>query len=163
MTAPKHLQPGDVLLFARQGFYNRLIQIKTWSRVSHCEVVVFGGDNPMTVASRNGVGVGYYKLDPSGLCCVLRPTAPFDAAAAWEWFSKEAVGQGYDWIGLLAFFSAKWQGKENGRMFCSEFCARYLRAGGVDPFGGADADAIAPSDFAKNGAFRRLPLEVARV
>src|SRR3712207_7174694 len=49
------------------------------------------------------------------------------------------VGQKYDWFGLLAFTSARFQGQENGRMFCSEFATRYLRAGNVDPFNGYDA------------------------
>ena len=130
------LQPGDVLLFNRQGFYNRLIMLKTWSRVSHCECYTTGG---LTVASRNGKGVNIYDIDVNGLYGVLRPLQPFDLKAAMEWYMRESHGQGYDWIGLLAFFSAKWQGKENGKQFCSEFCTRFLRAGGVDPFLGADA------------------------
>lgn len=151
------LQPGDVLLFARDGWYNRLIQMKTWSRVSHVEIAlgeVYG--QPWTVASRNGKGVDVYPLDETGLDCVLRPIAHFHQAHAREWFAK-VRGQGYDWFGLLAFASAKFQGRENGKMFCSEFAARYLRHGGVDAFRGADADAIAPSDFLKNSAFRLVP------
>jgi hypothetical protein len=158
-------QPGDVLLFSRQGFYNRLIQIKTWSRVSHCEVIAMGGPllaHPMAVASRNGQGVGYYALDLTGLYCVLRPTVPFDAKAAWEWFLT-VNGQGYDWLGLLAFTSAKLQGRENGKMFCSEFSTRYLRAGGVDPFNGYDADGIAPSEYLKSPLLQRIGIEAAHV
>jgi hypothetical protein len=153
------LLPGDVLLFNRDGFYNRIIRIKTWSRVSHVEVVASGGPSPMTVASRNGQGVGYYKLDSHGLYCVLRPRSDlvFNQSDAWKWFLT-VNGQGYDWLGLLAFASAKFQGKENGKMFCSELACRYLRAGGIDPFRGADADAIAPSDFLKNSTFNQIDL-----
>jgi hypothetical protein len=150
--------PGDVLIYSRNGFYSRLIRFKTWSVASHCEVIAAGGAQPpMTVASRDGEGVGYYPFNPSGLYAVLRPIAPFNQASAWAWF-RTVSGQKYDWIGLLAFFSAKLQGKDNGRMFCSEFATRYLRAGGIDAFGGADADAIAPSDFLKNAAFRRVEM-----
>jgi hypothetical protein len=155
------VRPGDVVLFSRQGFYNRLIQAKTWSRVSHVEVVAQPGTPgtrtalPMTVASRNGRGVGYYPFDDEGLHCVLRPVALFDQDAAWRWFLT-VNGQGYDWVGLVAFLSAKWQGKENGRQFCSEFATRYLRAGGIDPFNGYDADGISPGEFLKSPVFVRL-------
>lgn len=149
---------GDVLLYARSGVYSRLIQIKTWSRVSHCEVVAEYGSHPSVVASRNGVGVGEYALDLNGLYAVVRPVVPFDVHAALQWFDT-VNGQGYDWLGLLAFFSAQRQGRENGKMFCSEFSTRFLRAGGVDPFNGADADAIAPADFLKNSMLVRIPLE----
>ena len=155
MTLEDFLQPGDVLLFSRQGFYNRLIMLKTWSKVSHCECYTSAG---LTVASRNGKGVNIYKMDTTGLACIMRPRVPFDLKAAMEWYVADAHGQKYDWIGLLAFFSAKWQGKENGRMFCSEFCTRFLRAGGVDPFLGYDADGVAPSDFLKNSAFHKIEL-----
>jgi hypothetical protein len=161
------LIPGDVLMFARDGFYNRLIRIKTWSRVSHCEVVSLGGAYgaaPLVVASRNSQGVGQYQLDAHGLYCTLRPTSQrFDVEMAMDWFWRNANGQDYDWIGLLAFTSAKFQGKDNGRMFCSEFATRFLRAGGLDPFNGADADAIAPSDFLKNSTFSRLDIAANRV
>ena len=148
--------PGDCLLYSRHGVYNWLIQVKTWSRVSHVEVVAYvKAGIPITAASRNGKGVNLYQYDPSGLYCVLRPLKSFDSRAANAWF-KTVQGQGYDWVGLLAFMSAKFQGKENGKMFCSEFATRYLRQGGIDPFNGADADAIAPSDFLKNSMFVRL-------
>jgi hypothetical protein len=159
---PYLYQPGDVLLYARQGIYNRLIQIKTWSRVSHVEIVSFPSVNgyaPLVVASRNGIGVGQYQFDRAGLYCVLRPIAPFDHWAAMDWFWEHANGQGYDWLGLLAFFSAKLQGRENGRMFCSELATRFLRAGGVDPFNGYDADGISPGEFLKSPAFRRIDEE----
>jgi hypothetical protein len=161
------LQPGDVLLFNRDGLYNRIIRIKTWSRVSHVEVVSFAspvvGAPPLIVASRNSKGVAQYTIDTHGLYCVLRPRQPFDIAKAMEWFWSEANGQGYDWIGLLSFTSAKFQGKENGKMFCSEFAARFLRSGGIDPFLGCDADAVAPSDFLKNSAFIRIDISPSGV
>lgn len=142
--------PGDVLLFSRSGFFARLIQFKTWSRYSHCEVLI---DEAHTVASRDGQGVNEYGIDRHGLALVLRPIAPVDLVAAMAWF-QTVKGQKYDWLGLLAFTSAKLQGKENGRMFCSEFVTRFLRAGGFDPFNGYDADGIAPSEFCKSPSFR---------
>ena len=69
----------------------------------------------------------------------------------------------------------KLQGRENGKQFCSEFAARYLRRAigarvhhpaaregngetlavlGLDPFNGYDADGIAPSEFRKSALLR---------
>lgn len=148
------LRAGDVLLFNRQGLYNKIIMWKTWSQVSHVEVAI---DQFSSLASRNGVGVGRYSYDFNGLHSVLRPKAFFNYEAAMKWF-ETVNGQGYDWLGLLAFISAKYQGRDNGKMFCSEFATRLLRAGGIDPFNGYDADGIAPSEFLKSPVFERVEL-----
>lgn len=152
----QELQAGDVLLFARTGFFNRIIRIKTWSVVSHVEVVMTPGTTgeiPKVCASRNGVGVGYYDIDTHGLHGILRPKQPFDRDAAWRWY-RTVHGQKYDWLGLLVFTTAVAAGRDNGRMFCSEFATRLLRAGGVEPFTRqTDADSVAPGEFLKSGAF----------
>lgn len=142
-------RPGDVFLFNRNGVYNKLIRFKTWSRFTHCEVAVVVGGRVMTFTSRNGVGVNFYLPDFKGLALVLRPTCHFDQFAAIAW-GQTVVGQPYDLTGLLAFWFAKYQGRDNGAQFCSEACTRYLRAGGAELFPAADADAIAPRDFSIN-------------
>lgn len=147
MTEPS-LCVGDVLLYTGSGIFARLIQIKTWSRYSHCEI--YDG-NGFSVASRDGIGVGRYHVRMDGLRVILRPLAKFDAEAARRWF-ETVEGQPYDWVGLLAFTSAKRQGAKNWKQFCSEFATRYLRAGGVDPFNGYDADGIAPGELIKSPA-----------
>ena len=149
-------QPGDVLLYSHTGFYDWLIRVKSWSKVSHCEVVAIGGLTPLRiVGSRNGQGVDVYPFDPTGLKFVMRPLLPFDYDRANAWF-RTVQGQPYDWLGLLAFESAKLQGRENGKMFCSEFATRYLRAGGIDPFNAYDADGIAPGEFVKSAVFTKI-------
>lgn len=145
MTEPS-LKVGDVLLYSGKGLFSRLIQIKTWSRYSHCEV--YDG-NGLSVASRDGLGVGRYQLRLDGLRVILRPLGKFDADAARAWFDT-VNGQPYDWFGLLAFTSAKRQGKENWKMFCSEFAVRYLRKGGCDPCNDYDADGVAPGELIKS-------------
>lgn len=145
MTEPT-FRPGDVLLYSGDSLFGLLIQIKTWSRYSHCEV--YDGDGK-TVASRDGLGVARYPLRTDGLRVILRPLGKFDVDRARLWF-ETVNGQPYDWLGLLAFTSAKRQGKENWKMFCSEFATRYLRAGGIEPFNGYDADGIAPGEFMKS-------------
>lgn len=139
------LLPGDVLLFNRKGFFNRIINVKTWSRFSHVEIAL----GPARVfASRNGQGVGFYPSDLSGLALVLRPTIQVDVEKGIAWArDTNIVGQPYDWWGLLNFTSARRVGRENGRMFCSEAATRFLRKCGFDPFPRVDADEVAPRDF----------------
>jgi len=145
MTLSPKLEPGDVLVFNRSGAFNWIIRVKTWSRFSHVEVAI---NDAEVFASRNGDGVGVYRVQPDGLAMVLRPTVPFDVDAALKWarFSN-VLGQGYDLLGLLNFTYARLASRENGKMFCSEAATRFLRQGGLDPFPRIDADTISPRDF----------------
>jgi len=140
---------GDVWLFSRQGFFNKVIQIKTWSRFSHVEVADVTPDMDVrTIASRNGDGCGIYEPDLNGLALVLRPTVPFDRVPALLWWESEAVGQPYDIGGLFGFFYPRKLSKAPRKsMFCSTAATRYLRRGGFDPFPENDADQISPRDF----------------
>lgn len=174
---PEYLQPGDVLLYGGSGLFNRIIQVKTWSRYSHVEIYDGRGES---LASRNGIGVGRYPSRLDDCLAIYRLRVPFSVNAGRGYFA-ECEGEPYDWWGLLAFTSAKWQGKENKKQFCSEFAARYLRraiAGeasrrllesgrgvavrftkgdakllaevGLDPWNGYDADGLAPGEFTKS-------------
>ncbi len=120
---PEYLQPGDVLLYGGSGLFNRIIQVKTWSRYSHVEIYDGRGES---LASRNGIGVGRYPSRLDDCLAIYRLRVPFSVNAGRGYFA-ECEGEPYDWWGLLAFTSAKWQGKENKKQFCSEFAARYLR------------------------------------
>jgi len=167
----ERIEPGDVLLYGGSSPINRLIQIKTWSRYSHCEI--YDG-NGWSLASRNGLGVGRHPARLDGLLAIMRVRVPMDMEAVRDWF-ETVDGQPYDWWGLLAFTSAKIQGRENFKMFCSEFCVRALRAGigaktehpnaqkgdrralealGLDPFNGYDADGISPGEIRKSPLLR---------
>ena len=44
-------------------------------------------------------------------------------------------------------------GRFDNRQFCSELATRVYRAGGLDPFNGEDADAIAPFRFLLSDRF----------
>src|SRR5690606_3796554 len=86
------LKPGDVLVYARSGFFNRLIELKTYSHVSHVELYLGNGK---TSASRNGVGVDTYDFDPYGLGYVLRPQGPVDMEKLMAGH-KSRLGAAYD-------------------------------------------------------------------
>lgn len=145
------LQPGDILLFDRPGLFGTLIKLKRGEQYSHVEI--YAGDG-QTVASRNGIGVNQYPIDLNGLAAIYRPTNPaaFSFQKGMEWFtSKDSngkfliKGQGYDWIGLLSFTFAKFQGRNSGKMFCSEFVMRFYRHAGLELFSPiTDADAVSP-------------------
>lgn len=145
------LREGDCLLYAPRGFFGFVISIKTWSRIAHCEVYAGGGQS---LAARDGIGVGQYPLR-TDYTHILRPRKELLFRVAYDWFNRKARGQGYDWLGLLRF---AWRARVvptrfDNRMFCSEFVTRFYRAGGLDPFNGADADAIAPCNFLLSSEF----------
>lgn len=164
MTAADFVRPGDAMLYRPAGFFGFVISLKTWHEVSHCEGFV--GKDPITgklisVASRDGIGVGQFDTRLSGLCCICRPRAPFDLPAAMRVFHSQYQGQGYDWFGLLRF---GWRSEVsatrfNNKQFCSEFLTRWYRAGGLDPFNADDADAIAPFQFKDSDAFTIYPVD----
>jgi hypothetical protein len=113
------LLPGDLLLYSRSGFFNRLISIKTWSRFTHVEVAIpVLPDSPnLVAAARNGEGCGIYAYAPQGLALVLRPLPqyPFSIALAMHWFRQFRIQeQGYDWLGLLNFTYARLASRDNG-------------------------------------------------
>jgi hypothetical protein len=153
----EQLEPGDCLLYQPKGFYGLLIAIKTWHQIAHCEAYIGCGES---VASRDGIGVGRYSLRDDGLRVVMRPIVPFDFETAMTRFDREWRGQGYDWLGLIRFAWRAPVGRTrfNNKQFCSEFLTRWYRAGGIDPFNGDDADAIAPADFVKATVFRKIPV-----
>jgi hypothetical protein len=161
MITEADLQPGDCLLYQPRRFsiFGHLIAFKTWHKISHCEMYVGDG---ISLASRDGIGVGAYETRWSELRYVLKTTAPLDFDALNDWF-KTVNGQKYDWWGLLRF--VYWGGVgagDNGRMFCSEFLTRAYRAAGLDPFNGEDADAIVPFQFVTSNVFPVIRRVVSR-
>lgn len=147
------------------------IAVKTWSKFSHCEMFV-GRDaiarlvslgklpastltdalgSPIEIwASRDpkrwfptpsGGGVNFYALRTSQLGVVRRHRDPIDVDALLD-FCCSTAGQGYDWWGLLRFFSIG-AGKPD-RMFCSEAITRAMRVAGPLLFDNRDADEVSP-------------------
>lgn len=139
------MRPGDILLYDKSTLFNWIIKLKRGEHYAHVEVYA-GGEK--SLASRNGIGVNEYPLRLDGLAAIYRVTEPFEFEQGYRWFLDEAKGQGYDWIGLLSFVWAKWQGRENNRMFCSEFVMRLFREMGIALFSAeTDADAVSPGMF----------------
>ena len=150
MTATElesRLKPGDCLLYGPKpgSFFGWLISLKTWHKISHCEMYTGKGKS---FASRDGIGVGLYPLRDTEIAYVLRPTDALDWAGFWKWFYT-VNGQKYDWVGLLRFvYTKSGSTGNNNKMFCSEALTRAYRALGAKVFNEAeDADAIAPAAF----------------
>jgi|SRR3990167_11424585 len=147
------LKPGDLIAYKPKGFFGWIISVKTWHRVSHVEVYV---GNDYSVASRDGIGVGYYRLRTNGVYGVYRPNIPFNLEAAMDWFWKEANGQKYDWKGILGFSTIVKQGDAR-KQFCSEMATRFYRRGGLEPFSkDEDADKIAPFQMTITPVFDKV-------
>ena len=172
------VQPGDVLLVDGSSLVSWLIHVKTWDKqASHCEVVSYiapGREVIETFTARGGQdkgtdgrgGVNIYRdlADwQHTVTMVLRPLFPFDANRAVHWARTVAVGQRYDYVGLLVFTLAVKQGAQD-RMFCSEAVTRFLRAGGGVPFPiDVDADRVAPTTFRYSTAFAHHQAVASRV
>lgn len=150
----RNVKAGDVLLYDRKGFFNSLIRLKTGSKYSHCEV--YAGNN-MAWASRNGEGCYLYCFDARGLVGVYRPITQPNLQKADEWFQSSAKGQKYDWLGLLAFWFARWQGAKNRKMFCSEFVVRFFVEAELPLFASeTDADSVSPGMIPLSGNLRKV-------
>ena len=145
------IRPGDLLLYHRKGFAAWLIRTKTWSKISHVETYL--GDGKVH-AAREHVGVGTFPINFDGLVKVRRPLQRFNLATAAPYI-KLVEGQGYDWFGLLRFFTIK-QGDQT-KQFCSEDATRLARAGGVVPFADdKDADAVSPGELDATPAYKTV-------
>ena len=145
-----------MLYFERSSFVDRIISIKTGYYLSHIEVYVGSG---LSVASRNGIGVNRYPLRIAGLVCVRRPTGIVDMDSAMKWFQSDAIGQGYDFKGLLCFWLAVKQGSWK-KQFCSEFALRWYRHARIHPLNPkVKADRTAPCEFWKTNEFETIWLK----
>lgn len=143
---------GDLLLYGPRTIWDRLVCVKTWSQVSHCEVYAGPGE---TLAARPGTGVNRYGLLINELMEVLRPPLSFEFDTAMKWF-ETVRGQRYDWLGLLCFILAVKQGSPT-KQFCSEFATNFYRAGAFEPFQPQDsADRVAPGTFCYSGPLTEI-------
>lgn len=147
------LKVGDILLYNGSGFISWAIKTKTWSHYSHISVYIGNG---MVRESKEFCGIREVPLDIRGLKTVRRPIQPYDKSKVDCWFPL-VEGQPYDYAGIFLSFFARWQGRFNGKMFCSEYATRDQRLGGVTPFApDVDADSVAPADFAKSPAYTNV-------
>lgn len=145
-----NLRAGDLMLYSGTGFFSRLIKIKTWSSISHTEIFIGEGQS---VASRNGKGVGTYPIRVDDLRVILRPRKRLRLVDGMAWHNL-ALGQRYDWFGLLRFFTL---GKQSlDKQFCSEHSTRFYRACGFEPFTEHyDADLVSPGLMLASPRFTR--------
>lgn len=148
------LRPGDCLLYyTRRDLVDFIIALKTWTFVAHVEIYEGEGKS---VASRNGIGVNRYPLREQGLICVRRPIGILDIQSARHWFATSAIGQKYDWLGLLVYYMARKHGSPR-RMYCSEFAVRWYRHAHFNAVDSQwDADRTPPMLFLPSTAFETI-------
>lgn len=134
------LRAGDILLYRPKGIFGRIIQIKTWHRISHVEI--YAG-NQRSYASRDGQGVNVYPIRLSELAYVLRPTVPLDLAKG-QAYVDTMKGTPYGWLDLLDFAGLN---VDRTGIICSAFATEYLRAAGWDVFPTDPARYVSPFQF----------------
>lgn len=139
-------EPGDALLYNwTRSVFSFVIGIKTWHKISHCEMYIGG---LKSIASRDGVGVGEYDFKLDRLGYILKPPKTFNFEKSYHWY-ETVKGQKYDWMGLLRFSWASGYDPltGNNKMFCSEFLSRAYNKGDWYLFNNENNDAIAPFMF----------------
>jgi hypothetical protein len=150
------IHPGDVLLYSGKSLFAWAIRIKTFSPISHVEVVgTDGWFGPRTYASRPPTGVDSYTPAEQDLYAILRPMVPLTALekTVMRRVHEAFVGFDYDWLGLLGFFLPVIGRDDHTRVFCSEHIARLFKLSGRPLFGVAY-----PSDKVSPGMFLACPL-----
>jgi len=120
-----------------KGLVNKLgrllVCIGTWSKYSHCELVING--MCYSASARDG-GVRSKAIDlASGHWDVVE--VPGDAMRALAWFQRHQ-GDRYDWWGVLRF-ALPFLRQRPGKWFCSEAVAEAL--------GMADSAGVTPGDL----------------
>lgn len=135
-----YLRPGDIMLYRPKGVFGRLIQVKTWHRISHVEIYAGG---LQSYASRDGVGVDIYPVRVTELAYVLRPTAALDLEKM-RAFAVSMKGTPYGWLDLLDFagFNVDRKG-----IVCSAYATELLRAGGWHVFPTDKSNLVSPFQF----------------
>lgn len=134
--------PGDILLYDRDGWVNKFIKFKRGEKFSH---VAIASQSGFMLEALQGTTCDERPLRLDGLAGILRTKEPIDFEVGYEWFLKVAKGQAYDWVGLLSFAFARFQGRTNNKMFCSEFVVRFFAKLNCPLFADdTDADAVSP-------------------
>lgn len=147
------LLPGDVLLYGSSGsLIDWSIQAKTGGIHTHVEVWEGNGNS---VASRNGIGVNRYPFREAQLITVRRSIQGFNQELATKYFLS-VYGDGYDWIGLSAFWNIVTEDMPH-KLFCSSFVRNYLRAGLVETFNpNINSVKISPWDLNKTPVLKTI-------
>lgn len=105
------------------------IRVGTWSRFSHCDLIVGNGSRIIGAAPFCGVAESPIekRLESSRHWAIYEVEtwqAPVEAAA------REQLGKPYDWLGCLGIvFHRDWH--KDSRWFCSELIAHAFSVAGV--------------------------------
>lgn len=155
---PTILQPGDSILYRPSNLVGVIIAVKTWSWTSHIEGYVGNG---RAIGARIE-GVDEYPVRNDKYASrILRPVAPFDLAAAMEWFNSEAKGDKYSVTGLFSFFAPKFGSAGDHFNYRAEFCSQLVDMwyihGGFHPFSESwPAKKTAPAQFLQTPLMRTV-------
>lgn len=134
--------PGDILLYDKKGIGNTIIKFVRGEKYSHVAIASRAGK---MMEARQWQRLDEVPIRTEGLAAIYRTKNQIDFEAGYHWFLTRAKGQKYDWIGLLSFKFAKLQGRNNGKMFCSEFAHRFFKKISYHLFAeDMDSDAVSP-------------------
>lgn len=149
------LTPGDMLLYSSSGMVGRAIKFKTSSEFTHVAVYIGEGEQR---EFREFIGAQQVPLRVEDLVLIKRPYGLWDKGKS-DAFWAEVKHQKYDHIGLFWSFYARKVGRDNQKMFCSEYYARDYAAAVGSPLLFAeevDADSVHPGNCAQSPSCWRV-------
>ncbi len=111
-----------------KGILDRLIQIWTLSKYSHCEMVFTDG---MTVGTSLGMPFTVTKQTNAfyspGLWDMVEVKLTPDEEEKVKKFALEQVGKKYDWMGIYLSQILPFRMQKTNKWFCSELCVASLQ------------------------------------
>lgn len=127
---------GDIVFGRNSGLCSRVVRMRTLSQWSHCGIILGRNHGTIKVISARWQGVTVDTLrDWDKNVQVLRlveevaDPAQIDKMVA---FAIRQVGKGYNWAGMINFFTLGGaQGKDH-RWFCSELVHSAMQHAGID-------------------------------
>jgi hypothetical protein len=109
----------------RGGWYNRLVRLWTWSRYSHCELML-SGSQYLTTDPHNGVHIHTSLGDADNWDKVTLPITEEERRDI-QAFILDEIGSGYDWKGIFLSQVVGLRREHPDNWFCSELCAAVLK------------------------------------
>jgi hypothetical protein len=145
-TSTVHVEPGDLLVYSGKSPFSFFIRLKTYSRATHVAVYIGAGEQR---EFREFRGAEQVPVRTKNLIAIYRPLAKWSHRKS-QIYWDQVKDQTYDYLGVVLSFIARKQGRDNKKMFCSEYVVRDQRVSACGPMLIADhidADGVAPADI----------------
>lgn len=118
------------LLFSRRHHPGSwLIRAVTWSEWSHVDIMLPDGGLIGAAAPHGVIGITSEERIARASCAAVMKVP---CSTPFSWMLSQ-IDKPYDWLGVAGIgLHRDWE--EDDKWFCSEFAARAMKEGGIEPF-----------------------------